>query len=142
MDQVKINYTAVLLSAFVMFVIGWVWYSLLFQAQWMHYTGITMDQTMSGTDMAMAFGGSFIAYAILFYVQSHIHHAFQVKDVKGGIQAAFWSWFGFVLTVMFVTNAYQQKSFALTFIDSAYWLVSMMIGGMLLVLMRKKDAAE
>lgn len=139
--DVKINYIAVALAGAAMFFIGFVWYSVLFQAQWMEYTGVTMDQQMTGGEMAMAFGGSFIAYCILFYVQTHIHHAFQVKDIKGGVQAAFWSWLGFVLTVMYVTNSYQQKSFGLTFIDSLYWLISMMIGGIILVKMQKKEAA-
>lgn len=136
--EVKINYVAVAIAAALMFFVGYLWYSVLFQAQWMAYTGVAMDQQMSGTQMAMTFGGSFFAYLVLFYVQSHIHHAFQVKDVKDAILAAFWSWLGFIVTAMFVTNAYQMKSFGLTIVDSSYWLVSMIIGGIVLEKMRSK----
>lgn len=137
--DVKINYAAVAIAAVIMFFIGFLWYSVLFQAQWMAYTGVTMDQQMSGAEMAMTFGGSLIAYFVLFYVQCHVHHAFQVKDVKGAVQAAFWNWLGFILTAMFVTNAYQMKSFGLTLVDSSYWLVSMIAGGVVLVKMQKKE---
>lgn len=136
--DVKINYAAVAIAAAVMFFVGYLWYSVLFQAQWMAYTGVTMDQQMSGTQMAMTFGGSFLAYLVVFYVQSHIHHAFQVNSVKDAALAAFWSWLGFIVTAMFVTNAYQMKSFGLTIVDSSYWLVSMIAGGIVLEKMKKK----
>lgn len=136
--DVKINYVAVAIAAAVMFFIGFLWYSVLFQAQWMAYTGVTMDQQMTGAEMGLTFGGSFVAYLIVFYVQSHVHHAFQVNDVKGAVTAAFWNWLGFIATAMFVTNAYQMKSFGLTLVDSSYWLVSMIAGGIVLVTMKKK----
>ena len=94
--DVKVNYAAVAVAAVVMFFIGFLWYSVLFQAQWMAYTGVAMDQQMSGAEMGMTFGGSLVAYLIVFYVQTHVHHAFQVNDVKGAVQAAFWNWLGFM----------------------------------------------
>ncbi|NUN68696.1 MAG: DUF1761 domain-containing protein [Bacteroidetes bacterium] len=136
--DVKVNYAAVAVAAVVMFFIGFLWYSVLFQAQWMAYTGVAMDQQMSGAEMGMTFGGSLVAYLIVFYVQTHVHHAFQVNDVKGAVQAAFWNWLGFILTAMFVTNAYQMKSFGLTLVDSSYWLVSMIAGGIILQKMKKQ----
>lgn len=140
--DVKINYVAVALAGVAMFFIGFVWYGVLFQSQWMVYTGVTMDRQMTGVEMAISFGGSFIAYVVLFYVQSYVHHAFKVNDIKNAVQAAFWNWFGFILTAMYVTNSYQGKSFALTFLDSSYWLVSMIVGGIILVKMQKKEASS
>lgn len=138
--DVKINYIAVGIAAVVMWVIGALWYGALFSAQWMMYTGITeeMAKAMSAKDNAILMGGSLVAAFVMFYVQSHVHHAFQVKDTKGAIQAAVWNWLGFIAMVVFVNNLYQGKSFMLTLIDSGYWLVSMIIGGMILVKMQKK----
>ncbi len=137
--DVKVNYVAVAIAAIAMFFIGFIWYSVLFGAMWVEYTGVPMDGEVNGAQMAMTFGGSIVAYFVLFYVQTHVHHAFQVKEMKGAVQAAFWNWLGFILTVMYVTNAYQNKSFGLTFIDSAYWLISMIVGGIILVKMQKKE---
>ncbi len=138
--EVKINYVAVAIAAVIMWVIGAVWYGVLFSAQWMMLTGITEDMAkmVSGTDNAMMMGGSLVGAFVMFFVQSHIHHAFQVKDIKGAVQAAFWSWIGFVAMVHLVNNLYQMKPFMLTLIDSGYWLVSMIIGGIVLEIMRKK----
>lgn len=140
--DVKINYIAVAAAAVAMWVIGAVWYGA-FSASWMMYTGVTQDsvKNMSGLHMALTYGGSLVAYCIVFYVQSHIHHAFQVKDLKGAKQAAVWSWLGFVATVIFVTNAFQGKAFTLTMIDSGYWLIGMVVGGMILAKMQKKETS-
>lgn len=140
--DVKINYAAVAIAAGVMWVLGAVWYGAL-SAQWMMYTGVTeeMARGMSGMDMAMTYGGSLVAYFVLFYVQTHVHHAFQVKTIKDAVQAAFWNWLGFVLMVFYVTNSYQMKPFALTLLDSGYWLIGMILGGIILVKMQKKETS-
>lgn len=142
MDQPKINFVAVLVSAAAMWILGMVWYTV-FGAQWMAYTGITMEmaQQMTGMEMAVAYGGSFIAYIVVFYCMAHVIHAFKAEDVKGGAQAGFWSWLGFTATALFVSYIYQGKAFGLIMIDAGYWLIGMVIGGIILVRMKKKEAA-
>ncbi len=61
--------------------------------------------------------------------------------MKGVAQAAFWNWLGFVAMVVYVNNSYQGKSFVLTLIDSGYWLIGMIIGGIILVKMQKKETS-
>ena len=141
MDQPKINYLAVLVAAIAFFVLGWIWYGMVFSSLWMQYTGISMDQAPSGSEMAMQFGGSFVAYFIMFYCLAHVNHAFKVQDVKGAIQSGWWTWLGFIATVLFVTNLYQRKSFGLWLIDGGYWLVGLILGAIILVKMQKKESA-
>lgn len=138
--DVKVNYASVGAAAVAMWVVGAVWYGI-FSAPWMMYTGVTeeMAMNMSGMDMAVLYGGSLVAYFVLFYVQTHVHHAFQVKDVKGALQAAFWNWLGFVLTALYVSYTYQGKSLGLVAIDASYWLIGMMLGGIILAMMMKKE---
>ncbi len=78
--DIKINYVAVAVAALAMWILGAVWYNV-FSAPWMMYTGVTeeMAKNMSGMDSAIIYGGSIVAFFITFYVQSHVHHAFQVK---------------------------------------------------------------
>jgi hypothetical protein len=141
MDQIKINYFAVIVSAVIFFLLGWVWYGVLFSSLWMQYTGITMDQAPTGSEMAMQMGGSFIAYFITFYCLAHVNHAFQVKDVKGALQSGFWTWLGFIATVLFVMNLYQLKPFGLWLIDAGYWGIGLITGAIILVKMKKKEPA-
>ena len=138
--DVKINYVAVAAAAIAMWILGAIWYNI-FSAPWMMYTGVTeeMAKGMSGMDTLLIYGGSIVAFFITFYVQCHVHHAFQVKNLKDASQAAFWNWLGFVAMVVYVNNSYQGKSFVLTLIDSGYWLVGMIIGGIILVKMPKKE---
>ena len=67
--DVKINYIAVAAAAIAMWVLGAVWYGVL-SAQWMMYTGVTLEManSMTGMDKAMVYGGSVVAYFIMFYV--------------------------------------------------------------------------
>lgn len=142
MDQPKINFPGVLAAAAAMWVLGMAWYSI-FGTSWMTYTGITMEmaQQMSGADMAISYGGSFIAYIVLFYCMAHVIHAFKAQNAKGGAEAGFWSWLGFTATALFVSYTYQNKPIGLFFIDSGYWLIGMVAGGIILVKMQKKEAA-
>jgi len=140
MDQVKVNYVAVLVAAVAMFLFGWVWYSI-FGSMWMSYTGMTMDmaEQMSGMEIAKSYGGSFVAYLVCFYCLAFVNHAFKVTSITSAVMCGFWTWLGFTATPLFVTFAYQGKSIGLFFIDGGYWLIGMVIGAIILVKMQKKD---
>ena len=55
----SINYWAVLVAALSAFVIGGLWYSVLFEKPWMEENGYT-EEKLKNSNMAMIFGGSFI----------------------------------------------------------------------------------
>jgi len=141
MEQPTVRIPAVAGSAAAMWFIGMGWYTV-FGSQWMAFTGVTeeMANSMTGTDMALTFGGSFLAYVVAFYCLVHVNHAFKVNDIKGGIQSAFWTWLGFVATVIYVTNAYQGKSIGLWLIDAGYWLIGLIAGSIILVKMHRPAA--
>lgn len=143
MDQPKINFLAVIVSAIVMWVVGVIWYMALGN-YWMAYTGVTMEmaQQMTGLDMALTYGGSFVAYIVVFYCMAHVIHAFKASDIAGGAQAGFWSWLGFTATALFVSYSYQGKAFGLVLIDGGYWLIGMVLGGIILVKMKKKETVQ
>ena len=66
MEQPKIHIPAVLVAAVIQFVVGWGWY-MAFISVWMEGTGVTAESMQgTGSQMAMAYGGSFAAYALLY----------------------------------------------------------------------------
>jgi len=142
MEQYKPSYAAVIVAGIAMWVLGAVWYNVLGSA-WMSYTGITeeMASMMTGMDMVLMYGGSVIAFALVFYVQDHLMFQFKAADVKGALQSGFWSWLGFIATSFFIQNLYQMKPFGLWLIDAGYWLVGLIVGSIILVKMGKKTAA-
>jgi hypothetical protein len=139
MEEYKTNFVAVIVAAVAMWILGAVWYTM-FGTQWMAYTGVTeeMAKNMTGAQMAMAYGGPLVAYLLAFYVQDHMMFAFKSKNVMDGLQGGFWTWLGFVATVIYVTNSFQGKEFGLWLIDAGYWLIGLTVGSIILVLMKKK----
>jgi len=142
MEQPRINFIAVVAAAAAMWFAGMAWYMAL-SAPWMAYTGVTeeMAKQMTGMEMALAYGGSFAAYIVLFYCMAHVMHAFKAVTVSGAVQAGFWSWLGFTATALFVSYTYQGKPFGLVLIDGGYWLVGMVLGSVILAKMPKKEKA-
>ena len=142
MDNKKIHFPAVIVSAIIHFILGMIWYTAL-GARWMAYTGASQEaaQKMSGAEMAGLYGGAFIAYVIAFYCLAFVNQAFQVKDVKGGAQSGFWSWLGFSATSLYVSYSFALRSIGLFIIDAGYWLVGLVIGGIILAVWKKKEIA-
>ncbi len=142
MNEVKINYVAIAVASVAMWILGAVWYTLL-GGPWMAYNSLTKEMAteMSGMAKTMPYVAAFICYFIAFYCMTHVMHAFQVKDVKGALQAGFWSWLGFTVTALYVSNSFAMRSFGLTLIDGGYWLIGFLIGNIILIKMKKKETA-
>lgn len=142
MEKPNIHIPAVLVAALIQFVLGWGWY-MIFISVWQEGAGVTPEkmQGMSGGQMTLAYGGSFAAYALLFYVMAHFVSYTKSTTPKQGAQTGFWCWLGFVATSLFVAYNYQLKPISLWLVDAGYWLVSMLVGGVLLATWRKKEAA-
>lgn len=141
MERPRINIRAVLVAALLMFIIGWGWY-WVFVSVWLEGAGLTnvQMQGMSGGQQLLAFGGSFVAYALLFYVMAHFVAYTNPTTAKQGMQTGFWCWLGFVATSLFVIYNYQLRPISLWLVDAGYWLVSMLAGGALLAVWRRKTA--
>ncbi len=140
MEKPNINISAVLAAALIQFVLGWGWYTA-FVSIWLAGTGMSVEemQGMSGGQMAFAYGGSFVAYALLYYVMAHFVSYTKSTTAKQGAQTGFWCWLGFVSTSLFVTYSYQLKPISLWLVDAGHWVVSMLIGGVLLAVWKKKQ---
>ncbi len=63
----EVNYLAVALAALSAFVLGGLWYSVLFGRRWMALTGQSEEKLKSGNP-AMIFGGAFLLNLIAAYV--------------------------------------------------------------------------
>lgn len=142
MEKPKIYFPAVIIAAVIQFVFGWGWY-MAFISVWTEGSGVSMDmmRQMTGGQMALAYAGSFAAYVVVYYVMAHFVFYTRSTTVKQGAQTGFWSWLGFVATTLFVTYSYSMKPFSLWLVDAGYWLVSMILGGILLAVWKKKESA-
>ncbi len=65
-------------------------------------------------------------------------HSSNSLSAQEGAVVGFWNWFGFVATVMGITNRYQMQPWLLWGIDSGYQLVNFILGGIILTAWHNK----
>jgi hypothetical protein len=138
--QPQIHYPAVLVSALAKFVFGAVWYTV-FGNQWMELTGIT-EEMAAESNMAVVFGGSFLAYVVQAYVLAHFVHYTSATSAKGGAQTGFWLWLGISAVLLFQGVLYEMRPMMLWVIDAGYELISLILICVILAVWKKKPAAQ
>jgi hypothetical protein len=125
MSFAGINYLAVIIAAIAGFAIGAVWYTLLFQKQWLEAVGIPKDRPSQGMS-PVPFVVSGIAYILIaIFITAAAHPA----TVIGGAVAGALLWLGFVVTTTATNYVYPGRKPALTVIDSGHWLAAMIVMG-------------
>ncbi len=130
--MVTVNFWAVLAAAVAAMVVGSIWYGPLFGKKFMEAKGMS---SMSGEAQAQMkkgmmwnYVGQFVASLIMFYVLAWIIGALGMVGVMGGIQAAFWVWLGFIVTLEF-GNAIWGGKMVLFWIGISNMLVTLILGG-------------
>lgn len=122
--------TALVIAAVASFAISIVWYTVLFGKTWRRLVGL--EDRKSGMGRTLALG--FLLDIVRAYVMLNIVAAMGAYSVGTGIEAGFWAWLGLVFTVLAGQWLYAKRPWKLVAIDSAYYLVSLMVmGGILAV---------
>ncbi len=120
-----INYVAVLIAAIAGFAWGAAYYMTL-SKQWLAAVGMTeMRRSLA------PFIITFIALLVMGWVLAGTlgHLGAGQVTTKNGIISGLFVWLGFVVTTVFVSNAYPGRKYALSVIDSIHWLGVLVIQG-------------
>lgn len=120
------NWWAILVAAVIQFLLGALWYSLLFAKPWMALTGHTKGERPKGAVFAMTC--SFIGGLILSFILAHVVY-WAGAGLHKGIFVGFICWLGFVAAPLFSETLYEQRPYKLFAINAGYWLVAMLISG-------------
>ena len=135
--MIEVNYVAVLASAVAGFVVGFVWYHpKVFGTMWMKISNISPAAMEAGKKMmmqSMALG--FVGTVITAYVLAHFVTVWGATDLMGAIQLGFWVWLGFQMPIQLGSVLWEQKSWNLFALNSAYWLVNTIVMAKVLVWM-------
>lgn len=124
------NHLAILAAAVIQWVLGALWYSLIFAKPWMALTGRQKGERPKGAVVAMI--ASFVGGLILSFVLAHVVMWAGATTWCWGAFVGFICWLGFVAAPLFSEKMYERRPFTLFAINSCYWLVALSISGGLL----------
>jgi hypothetical protein len=138
-----INYLAVLVAGIANMVVGYIWYGPLFGKMWMEGRGMDPNNRGGmgqGQSMAGLYIQQFIAALIMAYVFAHVFTGMNIAldraiDLWAGIQTGFFLWLGFALPIKYADSLWSAKKFKYVAIDLGYWLVVLVVMGIVLSLM-------
>lgn len=125
-----VNWLAVLVSGIAWFVLGSVWYTVLFGKAWARLVGI--DTENPGGNMALIFGATLVLEVLASTLLAGLLHLAGIETLAGGLHLGALIGVGIVLPVVAINNLYQRKSPALTAIDAGHMTVGLAIAGMIL----------
>ena len=129
--QVPVNYWAVAAATVASYIFGAIWYGVIFNKTRVRLTGIT-DMKPKPVNCILVLISMFIMAFVLKHSLVFGDQYLNISGVPAGLEGAFFLWLGFVATVTLVTKLYENKPWGLWLLDNAYWLISMMIMGVIL----------
>jgi hypothetical protein len=134
MQSVPLNWLAILVVTIVRFVLGFVWFGLIFGKQWQGLTGVSQDAMKKG--MARAIATDLITTFIMAWVLAHAlffaSKFYGAMTWQSGAIGGFFNWLGFIGAVSLAAQTYEQKPIKLWIIVNAYQLISLVIMGAIL----------
>lgn len=132
----QLNWLAVLVATIVWFFVGAIWYSALFQKQWVAYHNINM----ADPDMKKGSGKIFFfSFVLMFIAATGLALLVQRLDLvvwQSGLKLGLLTGVCFALTAISVTYLYLKKPLGLHAIDALYHVVGHVIMAIILCLWR------
>jgi hypothetical protein len=138
----KINYLAVIVAAVVHFIIGGLWYGLIFANIFVDIVGREQLEKMVADSHWSQYLIAFISSLVLVYILAHFVQFTGSKTVGGGLQTAFWLWLGFVATTQLSGVIFEQRRLGLYLLNIGYQLVACLICGALMAVWRPTEASD
>lgn len=136
----RINHLAVFVSAIVFFILGWVWYDLLFGRLWMSLSGHVV--TASASSMIPQFVASFVlGWALAYVIGIALADTSNPNPARHGIEFGIFMGVGIFGTMLGVMYIYEGRPLALWAINTGYVVVGMAIMGALVGAWQKKAVA-
>jgi hypothetical protein len=134
MHYFHFNYLAWLVASVVQWIIGALWYSLLFAKPWMALTNHTPGERPKGAVADMV--QSFIGGLVMNFVLVHLVVWGFADTVQRGVFVGFICWLGFIAVSLYSEKLYEQRPTKLFLINAGYWLVSLVVSGAILACWR------
>jgi hypothetical protein len=136
----KPNYIAVFVAALAYWLLGAVWYSVLFHNAWMALEHVTPEQA-SGPVPVAPFIISFWLNLVIAFVLAQLCAWRNASTAARGAALGILIWIGFLGPVTYTTYMYELRPFQLFAINEFYVLVGMALMGAIVGAWHKKASA-
>ncbi len=141
MEDFPINFLAIIVATVASFIVGFVWYTLLFGKAWAKEMGFDMNRKATGGEMAKGMLLNLLGNFFMAYVFAHNNAAWSfvpgmdvMSDGASIANAAIFTWLGFYVPQDFNKVTWGGKSWKLFFIDTGYHLVKLFVAASILIL--------
>lgn len=142
MEEITINWMAVLIAVVANFILGFLWYTPLFGNAWAKEMGFDPSVKPSGGEMAkgmiiMIIGNFFFAYVFAHNMAawSFVPGMNEMPKIGTIMNSAIFTWLGFYLPVDIGTVTWEKKSWKLFGINTGYHLAMLVVTAAILTFM-------
>lgn len=136
----RINHLAAFISAIAFFILGWVWYDLLFGRMWMSLSAHLAPAPVSS--MIPQFAGTFILGWVLAYVIAvALADTSNPNPARHGVEFGIFMGLGIFGTMLGMMYIYEGRPLALWAINTGFVVAGMAIMGAIVGAMQKNAAA-
>jgi hypothetical protein len=134
------NYVAVFVAALAYWLLGAVWFALLFSKPWMALEHITPEQA-SGMNPIAPYIISFILNLVIAFVLAQLCAWRNANTAARGAALGILIWIGFLGPVTYTTYMYEMRPKQLFAINEFYSLVGLCLMGAILGAWTRKTPA-
>jgi Protein of unknown function (DUF1761) len=135
----RTNYPAVVVAAIAYWVLGGVWYGVLFNKPWMALEHMTIEQANSVSPV-IPYIVSFLLELLIAYSLAQICIWRNADTVGRGASVGVLVWIGFVGPIAFMTYMFEMRPKELFAINEFYPLAGLVLMGAILGAWKKKIA--
>jgi len=138
---VKTNYPAIVISAVAYWILGALWFAVLFGKPWMAFEHVTDEQIRnSGASPLLPYVVSFLLNLVIAFVLAQLCLWRSATTAARGAALGVLLWVGFVGPITYTTYMYEMRPWQLFAINEFYPLVGLCLMGAILGAWTKKAA--
>ncbi len=135
----KTNYAAVFIAALAYWLLGAVWYGVLFSKPWMALENITMEQAKS-MNPVLPYVITFVLNLLIAYSLAQICIWRNANTAGRGASVGVLLWIGFIGPITYTTYMYEMRPKELFAINQFYPLAGLVLMGAIIGAWTKKSA--
>lgn len=142
MEELHINFVAILVAVVANFFLGFLWYTPLFGKAWARELGLDTSKKPTSGQMAkgmiiMVIGNFFLAFVLAHNIAAwtYVPGTAEMSKFSNIMSAAGFTWLGFYLPVDLGVVAWESKSWKLFGINTSYHFFMLLVAASILTLM-------